>query len=326
MRKFFPILTTYRWDWPNYQYAYPWRLWLDQKELAGDPANAPGGQIVSGTFLPSPIVIPVGQYILGPVDGAPYTELQLRRDTNATFGNNTTPQLDIGITGYFGYWIQTQVVSSLAAAITSTTQSSVQVGPNSGADAGSTLVIDSERLLVTDSQYINTSISPSFGCTTASAADNTMTVADGTKFATGEVILLDSEWMLIQYILGNNMIVKRSYSGSVLATHSSPPIWAKRQLTVTRGFLGTTAVTHLNNASVSVDVYPDLVTDLTVAEFAVGSIQEPQGYANQQQSNYYGQSQRGQGQQRESFPGPGIQDLRNNCFEAYGRKARSRVV
>ena len=326
MRKFYPLLTTYNWDWPNYQYAYPWNLWLDQRELAADPAVAPGGQILSGSFLPAPVIIPTGQYLLEPQDGPPFTQLQLRRDTNAAFGYNTTPQWDIQITAYFGYWLQTEVATTLAAAITSTTQRTVQVGPNSLIDAGNTLVIGNERMLVTDSLYINTTISPLSGCTNASAADNTMAVSDGTQFAQGEVILLDSEWMLIQYILGNNIIVKRAYAGSVLATHSLPNIYAKRMLTVTRAFLGTAAATATINTPVSIDLYPDLVTDLTVAEAGVGSIQEPQGYANTQQNTYYGQVQRGQGQQKESYPGPGLPDLRNNCFEYYGRKARSRVI
>lgn len=326
MRKFYPLFATYNWDWPNYQYAYPWNLWLDQRELAADPANAPGGQIVTGSFLPSPIVITPGQYLLEPQDGPPYTQVQLRRDTNAAYGYNTTPQWDIQITGYFGYWINTHPVTALTTAITSTTQSTVTVGPNGTIDVGSTLVIGNERMLVTDNVYTDTAIAPISGATTGSAADNTIVVADGTQFSAQEVILLDSEWMLIQYILGNNLIVKRAYSGSVLATHSLPHIFARRQLTVTRGFLGTTAITHLNAATVSVDVYPELVTELAIAEAGVSSIQEPQGYANTQQNTYFGQVQRGQGQQKETFPGPGLPDLRAQTIEAYGRKARTRVI
>lgn len=322
MRKFYPLQTTYNWDWPNYQYAYPWRLWLDQRELAGPPSS-----LVVGSFLPQPIVIPTGEYLLLPQDGPPYTSIQLRRDTNASFGYNTTPQWDIQITGPFGYWISTEPAGSLAAAVATTTQNSVQIGPSSLIDAGSTLVVGSERMLVTDSQYISTGIDTVSGGTSASAADNTIAVPDASQFSVQEVILIDSEWMLIQYILGNKLIVKRAYAGSVLATHAAGTlIYAKRQLSVKRGFLGTTAATYASDEQVSVDVYPDLIPDLTIAEAVVTLIQEPQGYANQQQSNYYGQSQRGQGQQRESFPGPGLPDLRNQVFEAYARKVRSRVV
>ena len=326
MRKFYPTLATYKFDWPNYQYAYPWRHWLEQYELAADPATAPGGQVVSGTFLTTPVVIPVGDYILYPQDGPPFKEFQLRRDKNVAFGNNTTPQLDIGITSYFGYWVNTSPTATLTAAINSTSATTVTVSPNGVIDVGSTLVIDTERMLVTGNQYVNTSISPISGGTLAQASDNTLVVADGNQFAAQEVILLDSEWMLIQTVVGNNLIVKRAYSGSVLATHSLPNIYARRQLAVTRGFLGTTAATHSNNATVSVDVYPELVVDLSIAEAIIGIIQEPQGYANQQQSTYYGQSQRSQGQVRESFAGPGIVDLRGLVYDQYARQMRTRVV
>jgi hypothetical protein len=327
MRKFYPLLTTYHWDWPNYQYAYPWQLWFDQRELAGDPQFAPGGQIVSGSFLASPIPITVGQYIMLPEDGPPYTHFQLRRDTNAAFGYNTTPQWDVAITGYFGYWLQTEVAATLAAAVTSSMQSTVTVTANGLIDAGSTLVLGNERMLVTNNSYVSTSIVTISGGTNASAADNTIAVADGTQFAAQEVILIDSEWMLIQTIIGNNLIVKRAYSGSVLATHNTgATIWAKRQLTVQRAFLGTAASTYSINASVSIDIYPELITDLTIAEALTGLIQEPQGYANTQQRTWYGQTQRGQGQQAESFPGPGLPDLRDQVIDAYARKARSRVI
>jgi hypothetical protein len=321
MRKFYPLTTTYNWDWPNYQYAYPWRLWLDQRELAGPPTL-----VQSGPFLLTPVTITSGQYLLLPQSGPPYTHMELRRDTNAAFGNNTTPQYDIQITGPFGYWLQTQQAATLASAIISSSQTNVTLTANGLVDVGNTLVIGSERMLVTDSQYVNTGISPSAGCTTSSAADNTLTVPDGTQFAAQEVILLDSEWMLIQYIIGNNLIVKRAYSGSVLATHNLPPIMARRQLTVSRAFLGTTAATYTQGATVSIDVYPDLVTELTIAEATVGMIQGQTGYANTQQATWYGQVQRNQGQQPENFPGPGLPDLRLQCYDAYGRKVRSRVI
>ena len=320
-RKFYPEIKTYNWDWPNYQYAYPWRLWLDQRELAGPPSV-----VLSGPFLTSPITISPDDYILQPQSGPPYTSIQLRRDKNVAFGNNTTPQYDIQVTGPYGYWIQTEPAGSLAAAVSTASQTSVEIGPSGLVDAGATLVVGSERMLVTDNQYVSTGISFISGCTANSAADNTMVVPDGTQFSAQEVILVDSEWMLIQNVIGNRMIVKRAYSGSVLATHSPTTIWAKRQLTVVRGFLGTTAAAYPDNTSVSIDVYPELVNELTVAETIMSLIQESQGYANQMQANWFGQSQRGEGQQAESFPGPGINDLRARVCEAYARQARSRVV
>lgn len=325
-RKFYPLLTTYHWDWPNYQYAYPWRLWFNQRELACDPYSAPGGMIESGTFLPEPIPIPLGQYILKPEDGPPYTNIELRRDLNATFGNNTTPQMDTGITCYFGYWLETEPAGTIITALTDTVMNIIQVSDSALVDAGNTLVIDDERMLVTDTSYISTGITWTSGCTTASAADNTMEVPDGTQFSQQEVILVDNEWMLIQYIIGNNMIMKRAFSGSVLSAHTPGPILAKRLMTVKRGFLGTTATTHSADAPLAIDSVPSLVNELCIAEATVQLVQGKSGYANTQQASWYGQVQTGQGQQKEPVPGVGLPDIRNRCFTAHGRQVRTGVI
>lgn len=322
MRRFYTQIKTYHFDWPNYQYAYPWRLWLDERELAGVPTL-----IESGPFLTTPVQIPTANCLFLPETGPPYTEIQLRRDLNSTFGNNTTPQFDILITGPFGYWLNTLPAGTLAVALPDGTGTTLQASSGAFFDVGDTLIIDTESMLVTDSQYVNTTIQFSAGCTTASAADNTMTVPDGTKFSAGEIILIDSEWMLIQYIIGNSLIVKRAYSGSVLTTHTAPGnVFAKRLFTVTRGALGSTAAAHLINAPMSIREIPELVKELSLAEAVVTLIQTPAGYANDSQATWMGQQQRGQGSQKEAWPGTGIPDLRQRCEEAYARKARSRVI
>ena len=58
--------------------------------------------------------------------------------------------------------------------------------------------------------------------------------------------------MLITDIAGNNLIVKRQKSGSTLAAHTGSTIYAPRQVTITRGDLGTTAGSLvLNSATAS---------------------------------------------------------------------------
>ena len=78
------------------------------------------------------------------------------------------------------------------------------------------------------------------------AQQNNVTIsASGSGFNVGEVILVDSERMLIVDIAGNYLTVKRAWDGSVLAIHSTgADIYTLRLLTVTRGALGTTAGTH----------------------------------------------------------------------------------
>lgn len=320
-RKFFTKFDTREFDWPNFQYTYPWKLYLDSNELAAPPTT-----VTTGSFLPSPIVIPSGNILSRPIEGPPYTYLELRRDTNSAFGSNTTPQADITVTGAFGYWMEQTSVGSLTSALTDTTGTVVNVSSSGLIGVGDVLICDSERMLVTDARYISTGISFLSGCTTAQANDATMVVPDGTQFSPNEIILVDSEWMLVQDIVGNNLIIKRAYSGSILATHSPGPVFAKRKLTVTRGALGTTAATHSNSAALYIATIPDLVKELAVAEFVVTITQTLSGYANTQQVDWHGQVQRSQGSQQEAFPGPGLPDIRVRCLNKFGRNARSRAV
>jgi hypothetical protein len=320
-RVFFSTFATRTFDWPNFQYTYPWKLYLDQNELAAAPTS-----VTSGSFLTSPVVIPLGDVLPRPINGPPFTYIELRRDHNSAFGNNTTPQADISITGPFGYWMEQDSAGSLAAAITDTTGTTVTISDSSLVGVGDVLICETERMLVTDARYVSTGISFLSGCTTAQANDITMAVPDGTKFSPQEIILVDSEWMLIQDVVGNNLIIKRAYAGAVLATHVPGPIFAKRQLTVNRGALGTTAATHSNSTALFIATVPDLVKDTAAAEFTVMATQMPAGYANTQQVSWHGQVQRGQGSQQEPFPGPGLPDLRARCLASFGRSSRSRAV
>ncbi len=325
-RHFYPTDATYTFDWPNYQYAYPWRVWLDQLEMVAQPTL-----VVSGTYLPTPIVIPVGSYYMDPVnDGPPYTALQLRRDMNSSFGNNTTPQNDIGITGTFGYWMKTTPCGTIAAAISTTTQSTVQVsaGALAGPGVGDVLIVDSERMLITDANYISTGIvTTGAGGNTALANDNTLTVPDGTQFSVGEILLLDSEWMLLQGVFGNNLMVKRAWGGSVLSAHSNPAIWANRLLTVNRGVLGTAAATHTVNAPAVITAVPGMVKDLAIATATIGLVNEPAAYSVQTTASWYGGNARMNTSQKEAAPGVGYQGLLMMFEQSiYTRKARTRVI
>src|SRR5215472_16283320 len=78
--------TTAYFDWPHYQYAYPWRLWLDAAELADVTVNIPvvnsGGQVIpnSAIFWGNPSYA-------GIVQGPPFTYFELDRSQNFNFGN-----------------------------------------------------------------------------------------------------------------------------------------------------------------------------------------------------------------------------------------------
>lgn len=324
-RNFYIIDDTKLFDWPNFQYAYPWRLWLDKWELAAAPTL-----FVTGALLPQPIVIPAGNYICQPYNsGPPYTSIELRRDLNSSFGYNSTPQQDIGITGSFGYWVRTKPGGSITAAISTATTTTITVTSSATPGIGDTIGIDTERMIVQDRSAVNTGVSFN-AFTTASAADNVCAVADGTQFAVGEVLTVDNERMLILTIIGNNLTVKRGWDGTVLAAHTSGTLYADRQLTVIRGANGTTAATHVINAGISVYTVPGLVKEQALAEAVIGLTQEPSAYAfdlesrSRVEQNVYGGT--GHGQQREPAIGIGIQDLRDRTAARYGRQMRSRVI
>jgi hypothetical protein len=326
-RRFYVKDATYTFDWPNYQYAYPWRLWLKQYELAAQPTL-----VVSGTYLPSPVVIPSTDYFLQPInDGPPYTSIELRRDRNSSFGNNTTPQNDIGITGSFGYWMMTQQVGTATSTI-NIGDSVVQVSDGAQPGVGDAILVDAERMLVVDSTFTTTGVSFLTGITTAVANDNVGTVSNGAAFTVDEQILVDTEVMLITMILGNTIIVRRAFSASILTTHSGGAIWARRQISVLRGALGTTAASHSNGVSISVFVPPAQVKQLNVAEAVVSPNLETGGYASGPAGLGSGsgagvtQNQSANGQAKEPVFGSGLPDLRMKVLEQYGRQARSSVI
>ena len=122
--------------------------------------------------------------------------------------------------------------------------------------------------------------------------------------------------MLITSITGNTLTVKRSWNGTALATHSGAEIYASRQLTITRGDLGSTAATHSNAAPLNIQVIPALVKELAIAEAVNHVLQRTSGYARTMAIPGAGNV----------VPGGGLPDLRDKCWTAHGRKARRRVV
>jgi hypothetical protein len=314
-RRFFYDTTTHSWDWPNFQYAAPWRVWFDSHEMAGAPSL-----FVTGSLLPVPVVIAPGQYIMQPVnDGPPWTYIELRRDLNSAYGYNETPQNDIAITGPFGYWMRTRAAGSLAASVSTTGITTIMVNDGVSVGVGDVVNVDSERMIVYDSNYTDTTITFG-GLSTAQANDNIVNVADGTQFARDEIIQVDSEWMLIQAIQGNNLIVKRGYDASVLSAHTGGTIWARRSLSVLRGALGSVAATHTDGAAIAVDETPGLCRQLAIAEAVVWLTQEPGAYGGS--SAPMQPSSEG-----EPAPGAGLPDLRTRVLASrYTRKARSRVI
>lgn len=310
-RVFYPTDTTHKWEWPNYQYAYPWRLWLDKWELADIPTSVTTG----GS---NPVTIPLNECFFEPVNsGPPYTSLELDRSTTAAFGAGKTPQRDISITGPFGFNLNTAPAGTLAAAVSDTTGTAVTVSNGAAAGVGDVLLIGTERMLLTDKATAATGQTQTGpGCTTASAADNALTVASGAAINSGEVLQLDSERMLALDVTGNVVTVKRAWDGTVLATHSGAAVYALRSWTATRGALGTTAATHTNGAAIARYAWPSLVSQYALAEAENNLLQGLSGYARTV----------GSADNARPVSGQALADIRAQAYAAYGRKIRRRTV
>lgn len=304
-RYFYPSDGTKYFDWPNFQYAYPWRIWFDQWDLAVPVSVTTGGQ-----------TIPLTACNFEPINsGPPYTYLELRRDMQYSFGVSSTPQRDTAITGTWGYGADTDPAGQLAASVNASV-TTVTVSNGGLVGVGNILIVDSERMLVQDRANTDTGQTIVSGGTTASTADVGITVPNGTQLNVDEVVQVDSERMLIVDITGNLVTVKRAWDGTVLATHSAGAhIYASRALTVLRGQLGTTAATHNSAAPASIHHVPELIQDLAIAESENRALQEPGGYAEASNEGAQGHNL-----------GAGLADLWDEAETTYGRKNRIRVI
>lgn len=310
-RRFYNVLETRYWDWPNFQRAYPWRIWFDAAELADTTVNPPV-VTTGGTAIPDSAIF------WGPWNYAPpFSYMELDRSQSYGFGVGGTPQRNVAITGLYGYWLQTRTAGSLAAAISSTTATAITVSDASstGLSVGDVLTVDTESMLVQDCGLADTGQAQTgSGCSTAVMNDDVLEVAAGPDLHKGEIVVLDSESMLVQTVNGNNVTVVRSYDGTQLATHTNAEVYAYRALTVQRGFGGTTAAAHSNSETLAAALIPGQVHELALAEACNYVLQKTSGYA------------RTIGENMTIVPGGSLPDLRKRVYALYGRKGRTRVV
>lgn len=339
-RVFFPSDDTRYFDWPNAggsgggQYAEPWRLWVNENDIAVLT------QLVSGG-----VTIPLSAVFLEPVNnpqkGRPfYTYIELDRSQSYFFGNNAqSPQHSIAMTCTWGYGALADPAGNLAAAVTSTTQSTVTVTDGSQAGPGDLIILGygqgeapfptaygyagalapyvGERILIADVSTVTTGLTQSgSGVTTASSSDQALTTTGSGALNAGEVIVLDQEDMLVEQIVGGIATVRRAWNGTTLSPHSGATIYAFRQYSVLRGQLGTTASTYTNGAAVYKHRIPPLVHDLAIAEAANQVLQEGSGYARTV----------GSGESAHPAPGISLMDKWDECRTRHGRKARQRAV
>ena len=307
-----PRIATRYFPWPARNYAPAWRLWLDENELVSVTTLTAGGtEIVAA------------DYFLEPVNsGPPYTHIEIDLDSSASFTNTGTNQRAISIVGTWGIGDDQKAAGALENPIASTSTTTVDVTRSDVVGVGSVLKVDSERMLVTEKQALDSTQNLA-SAMNALKNDQVVDVSDGTLFFKGELILIDSERMRITDITGNNLTVVRAYDGSTLAAHSlGADVYVYRRLTVERGALGTTAATHADAASVTVWEVPELVRDLAKAEAITRLEQEWSAYGARVYSDEAERDSSG----TEVASGRGLTDLRKSCARRYKRKFRKAAV
>jgi hypothetical protein len=317
-RRFWNAVETNAYDWPNFQRAYPWRIWTDEKEIADKDGSGPLAYppvILTGVQSPSPQQIPLSALFWQPRNyGPPWNAIEINRATSYSYGLSNTPQEDVSVSAVVGYWSRTRPAGTVPSSLDSSS-SSVIVSDSAAIGVGDVLIAGTEQMLVSDMFFVDTSVQASSGGTTASSADDVLAVPDGTAFAPGEVLMIDAEQMLITNITGDALTVERAFGGTVLAVHESPELYAQRQLSVIRGFGGTEAASYDSGTALLASLVPGQVRELAIAESLNYVFQKTSGYA------------RTLGEAGSSpVPGGSLPDLRDRVYTAYGRQGRQRVV
>lgn len=310
-RRFYPFTGTRYLDWPDFSYAPPWRLWLGSNELVSLTSLVSGGTTIAAA-----------DYFLRRSDGLeepPYTMIEIDLSSSAAFSVGTTAQRSIAATGVFCGCPTDEAPAGATAEALDDSETAVDVTDSSLIGIGHILRVDSERMLVTGRTMVDTGVNIDAGDSlTASAADVSITMSTTTGApSVDDVILIDSERMLVVDVAGLVLTVKRAWDGTVLATHAgSTDIYAGRTLTVVRGALGTTAATHLTAAPIVTHVVPPLVRTLAVAEAENTLLQESAGYARTS----------GSGDNERELAARGLKSLREDVVTAHGRKARIAAI
>lgn len=304
---FVPTRGTWRYDWPDDNQGSPYRLYLGPNPLVEVESITSGGTALTA-----------GQYIPGPSDGPPYTYIEIDRSGAGAWSSGDTSQQAIAIVGTRAWSGSDRAVGTLAAtAAAGAGTLTVNAAAAAEVGVGSVLLVGTERMDVGGRSYIDTTADTTADLT-ASRAGRSVAVTNGTLFAEGEQIMIDTERMVIDSIAGNVLAVDRAVDGSALAAHASgASVYASRLLSVRRGILGTTAAEHASGAGVSVYDVPGPARRLTVAYTLVALAREGAAFAQTEGSG---------GETSRTTPGGGIKAAEESCYWALGRRVRHRAV
>jgi hypothetical protein len=300
---FAPWDGTLTFDWPTSQDYSSWTMPLGPFALTSLTALDSGGNS-----------IPTGSVFLEPyASGPPYFRLSLNRGAAYVFSSGSgVGQRSLAITGTWaagGEWwvpVRGDIPSSVTA-----DQTLMRI--DAPVDVGHILLIDDERLIVTERTWVTAGVTATIASATNAQA---LTVPDGSIFFAGEEIVLDAERMLIRDVVANTLMVQRAVGGSALAAHDAATVYVSRTFTVERGALGTTAAAHDAGAAVAAWRAPSAVQQLTLAYVLDIRAQESSGYARTI----------GSGEGERQLNPKALTELEGRVRFAYGRNVRMRSV
>jgi hypothetical protein len=260
-RRFIPETATKLFKWPQRLSDHPTTLWVNEDLISVTTLQTKAQNT-------SPTTIASTDYFLEPQQyGGPYDRIEIDESSTASFESGDTQQRSISVLGSWGYSSNTDSAGTVVSGLSSdATATSMVISDGSLIDVGQTLLIESEQIFVserTSAAEPNNDLLD--GALTADRSE-TVTVDSGGRYSVDEVILVDSEEMLVTGISGNVLTVIRAYNSTTLATHSNnQPVHVFRTLTVERGVNGTTAATHANSTAISKYVPELQIQTLTIA-------------------------------------------------------------
>lgn len=269
-RRFIPITATRSYRWPQFYAGHRGHvLYLDDDLLSVSSLTKDDD---TATAIAST------DYFLEPSgEGPPYSRIELDHASSAYFSSANTPQRAIRVTGSWGYGNDTVPAGTLAAALSDTTGTVLDCSDGSLVGVGDTMLCESEQLFVSERSPLTTTTTLSGAIGGDTPNEDRVSVVDGTKVKAGEVILVDTERMLVLSVTGNDLAVKRAWDGTTQAEHSSgATVYSFRRLTVTRGQNGTTAATHLISTAIRRYAPPADIVRLTRA-YAINALHQNAG-------------------------------------------------
>lgn len=202
-------------------------------------------------------------YILKPDDGhwmyGPYTAILPDPDSTLLYSWSGTLNGTV-ITGTWGLYNRSASISATVADTTqqSDSQTTLKVSNGAKVSPGMVLLIGSEQELVSGWETPSASTTQLNGALTAT--DDTLTVDDSSVLNVGEIIRIEFEQMQVRDIRTSThqISVARGWNGTTRTTHAdNTAVDVYRTVTVERGVNGTTAAVHANGVTISRYFAPD---------------------------------------------------------------------